>query len=545
MRRRCRSWLSCFFLGVGAAAFGADRRASDFHEPIPLFRTSDRCVACHNGLTAPSGEDISIGIDWRASIMANSARDPYWQASVRRETLDHPESKAQIEDECAGCHMPMARYHAKSEGRKGVVFEHLEAGTETLAKHEALDGVSCSLCHQMSAEKLGEPVTFSGQFIIASPPAGELRAELGPFDIDAGLERIMRSSSGGFRPTKADHIRKSELCASCHTLHTTALGRGGSEIGSLPEQTPYQEWQHSAYANERSCQSCHMPLVPEAVAISRVLGEPRSGMSRHVFVGGNFFMQRMLATYREDLGVVALPAELNAAAHRTVEHLQSSAARVTIGNLAYRQGNLDASVHVQNLGGHKLPTAYPSRRVWLHVLVTDDHGAKVFESGSLNADGSIQGNDNDEDATKFEPHYRTIRRADQVQVFESVLSDAAGQVTTGLLNATGYLKDNRLLPRGFDKRTADSHIAVHGEALDDPAFDDAGSTVTYSIAASGVASPLTIRAELLYQPIGYRWAHNLAPYDAAEPKRFVAYFDSMKSGSAVVLATAEATARQN
>src|SRR5215472_15594504 len=51
------------------------------------FQTSDRCQACHNGLTTPTGEDISIGVSWRSSIMANSGRDPYWMASVRRETI--------------------------------------------------------------------------------------------------------------------------------------------------------------------------------------------------------------------------------------------------------------------------------------------------------------------------------------------------------------------------------------------------------------------------------------------------------------------------
>jgi hypothetical protein len=49
------------------------------------FQTSDRCIACHNGLSTPSGQDVSIGFAWRASIMANSSREPYWQASVRRE----------------------------------------------------------------------------------------------------------------------------------------------------------------------------------------------------------------------------------------------------------------------------------------------------------------------------------------------------------------------------------------------------------------------------------------------------------------------------
>ena len=59
-----------------------------------IFATSDQCMACHNGLRTPSGEDVSIGASWRASMMANSSRDPYWQAGVRREVLDHPAAAA-------------------------------------------------------------------------------------------------------------------------------------------------------------------------------------------------------------------------------------------------------------------------------------------------------------------------------------------------------------------------------------------------------------------------------------------------------------------
>ena len=49
-----------------------------------------------------------------------------------------------------------------------------------------------------------------------------------------------------------------------------------------------------------------------------------------------------------------------------------------------------------------------------------------------------------------------------------------------------------------------------------------------------------MRVELLYQPIGFRWAHNLERYDASEPKRFVGYFNSMSSSSWVVVAMATA-----
>src|SRR5438045_8458774 len=107
-------------VSVTALVFAAERAPL-----VPQFHTSDRCVACHNGLTTASGQDISIGIDWRASIMANSARDPYWQASVRRETIDHPESKSKIEDRCAACHMPIDRYQAKINGQLGTVLAHL------------------------------------------------------------------------------------------------------------------------------------------------------------------------------------------------------------------------------------------------------------------------------------------------------------------------------------------------------------------------------------------------------------------------------------
>ena len=130
-----------------------------------------------------------------------------------------------------------------------------------------------------------------------------------------------------------------------------------------------------------------MPVVDEDVAITKVLGKPRKGVSRHVFVGSNFFMQRMLNRYRADLSVTALPAELSTAADRTVAHLESQSARVSLGAIEIRGGRLQADVSVENLGGHKLPTAYPSRRVWLHLTVRDSGDRKVFESGALNQQG--------------------------------------------------------------------------------------------------------------------------------------------------------------
>jgi len=503
------------------------------------FQTSDRCLACHNGISTPSGEDISIGVNWRTSMMANAGRDPYWMAGVRRETIDHPTAGTLIQDECSICHMPMMRYEARLAGGEGDAFAHLPPDLSKPGDRLADDGVSCSVCHQITDQNFGKRESFVGGFKIDEKAAPGARHVYGQFDVKPGHTTIMKSSST-FQPTEGQHIRSSELCATCHTLLTQALDAQGKVVGELPEQVPYQEWLHSDYKATRSCQSCHMPVVKEDVPITSVFGEPRAGFSRHTFVGGNFFMQRILSRFRNDLSVSALPQEMDAAAVRTVAHLQSETARVSVEGVDVANGRLDARIFVENLGGHKLPTAYPSRRAWLHVTVRDRNGKPVFESGALNPDGSIQGNDNDQDASRFEPHYTEVSRPDQVQIYESVMVGADGTVTTGLLSALRYVKDNRLLPHGFDKRTADKDVAVHGEAEGDMDFSGGGDHIRYSVALGEAPGPFQVEAELWYQPIAYRWAMNLKKYDAMEPRRFVGYYEQTASGSGVILAHAAA-----
>jgi cytochrome c551/c552 len=519
--------------------------AADPQATQPAFQTSDRCVACHNGMLTASGQDYSIGFDWRTTMMANSSRDPYWQAGVRRESVDHPEAQAAIEDECSICHMPITRYGAKVRGHEGKVFAHLPFAADAAEGRQAADGVSCSVCHQISKQRLGTPESFVGGFVVAPPRADGLRPEYGPYPIETGQARIMRSSSEGYHPEQSDHIRSSELCATCHTLITKALGPGGTEIGRLPEQVPFQEWLHSDYKDQRSCQSCHMPEVSEPTPITRVFGVLRRNAARHTFVGGNFFMQRVLTQYRDDLGVAALPHELSAAAEATVGYLETQAARLTLSGVRITGGRLQADVSIENLGGHKLPTAYPSRRAWIHFIVRDRNGAVVFESGALHPDGSIQGNDNDDDATRFEPHYAEVTRPDQVEIYESILGGPSGEVTTGLLTGVRYLKDNRLLPTGFDKRTAEPDIAVIGRAMDDESFTGGGDRVRYTVTLPDSGGPFAVVAELLYQPVGYRWANNLKAYSShAEPARFTRYYDALSGMSAVILAHASGTARE-
>jgi len=534
------SQIHTLFIVIGMAlapvpqALSADDAA--FHT---LFTTSEQCIACHSNLLGPSGADVSIGYTWRASMMANSALDPYWQAGVRREIMDHPELQAAIEDKCSTCHMPMARTQAAARGDSGEIFSHLD-GSFSYADETgmALDGVSCSVCHQIRNDNFGEHESFDGGYVIDVTTPEDERSIYGPYEIESGHQRIMQSAST-FSPQAGTHIQDAELCATCHTLYTNAVDDAGNVVATFPEQMPYREWLHSDFRNEQSCQDCHMPQLEEPTPISSVLGTPREGFSQHVFRGGNAFMLRILNRYRGELGVKALPQELEATARLTEQHLRENTARVSIENASLAGQELVFDVSIENLTGHKLPTAYPSRRVWLHVTVADQSGDVIFESGAARPDGSITGNDNDADGGRYEPHYEQITAADQVQIYEPIMVDYADNVTTGLLYAVKYVKDNRLLPGGFDKTAADEDVAVHGAAGTDPRFVAGGDTVRYRIQTGDDHAAVSVNVRLEFQTIGYRWATNLAAYDAEATNRFVGYYRANAAYSAVTLTTAD------
>ena len=161
-------------------------------------------------------------------MMANSSRDPYWQAAVRREVLDHPAAADAIQDECATCHMPMSRTEARLNGDEGEVFDHLPVTDEgDRSDRLAHDGVACSLCHQITDRNLGTPASFTGGYVV-SPPVHDGSAP----DVRTVQDRARHDDDHAVgdrlssRPRRV-HVRQSELCATCHTLVTKARGPEG------------------------------------------------------------------------------------------------------------------------------------------------------------------------------------------------------------------------------------------------------------------------------------------------------------------------------
>ncbi len=501
-----------------------------------FFSGSGACAVCHANLVDESGADVSIDTFWRSTMMANAARDPYWQASVRGEMLDHPEYQAVIEDKCATCHTPMVRFTVAASGGQGELFDagFLNAAHE---HHDlAIDGVSCTLCHQIEETGFGDVASFSGGFAIDADLRIGARINFGPFAVDQTQADLMQTVSG-FRPVESAHIERSELCATCHTLYTPYVDAEGQIAGEFPEQTVYLEWSNSDYEGDRACQDCHMPAAQGAVELSTTGSPPHSPFAKHFFVGGNAYMLNILRAFGPERELTASSEHFEATIERVMEQLEERTATVEIEDVELSEAQLRAVVYIRSMVGHKFPTGFPARRVWLHMTVRDAGGEIVFESGAAGPDGSIGGNDNDADPAEYEPHYQTIDSPDQVQVYETIVQNTEGQVTTGLLRAAACAKDNRLLPAGFSKSGASDDIAVYGEAVQDEDFLGGGDKVAYRVELNDAQGPFVVVVELLYQSVGYRWAQNLGRHDASETIRFLDYYEAVPNLPVLVAST--------
>lgn len=494
------------------------------------YSGAGQCSTCHDGLQDASGNDVSIVQDWSSSMMANSSRDPYWRAKVVAEMARNPQLQAVLEDGCTRCHAPMANDVARKEGIDLPFTADGLFDDEHALFDQAMDGVSCTLCHQMADDELlGTPEGSSGNFSVAVQQNASQRPAYGPYS-DPVATRMLTQVR--FNPVHGPHLSGSQTCAACHDLRTSADPQlDGSGAHGFPEQMVFSEWQNSIHAmpgeQSRTCQDCHMPEVSGAMQLSSEGGGlPRDGFSRHTFLGANTVMQNMMMQFSDELGIDVPALQFEQSIERNRQFL-STAARVEIVDAVLEQQQLQLVVSVQNLSGHKLPSGFPSRRAYLHLRVSDSDGNTVFESGALNADGSVIGIDADLDSERYEPHYELIESPDQVQVYESIMGDVAEQVTHTLMDATVYLKDNRLLPAGFVKSAAADDIATRGLALDDADFQAGGDEIVYRIPVQEGDS-FSVLVELMYQPLAFGHIQDLfADSTLAEVARFRTLFQAV------------------
>lgn len=503
------------------------------------FVGSGNCAICHSALTGADGQDVSIDTHWRSTMMANAATDPLWQAKVTTEVARHPQLQSVIEDTCARCHMPMAYTQAATTDAAIAMSGQGFNDPANPLHSAAMDGVSCTVCHQIQATNLGTEESFSGKFDIDTSTDAPNRLVFGQFGNPAG--QVMMAFIG-YEPVYGEHVTEAALCATCHTLYTPYLDGEGNIVGTFPEQTPYLEWQHSRFGNGEStpqpCQKCHMPETAEPAIIANRPRhgqlQPREPFNQHHFVGGNTTMLEILKANADELGITATDAQLEATMARVVKQLQTATATMSISEAQVDGDVLTVGLNIETFAGHKFPTGFPTRRTWLHVTVTDASGEIIFESGLPQADGSIAGSATDEDPKAYEPHYDVITSPDQVQIYESMMQNTDGEVTYTLLRAAGYIKDNRLLPQGFDKTTASVDMAPDAVTMADENFVGGGDKITYQVDVKGYTGPFEVTAELLYQSFSYQSIEDIRGEDTPAVETFTRYYDAVDKTPTIV-----------
>jgi len=498
---------------------------------VGVFEPASTCAGCHQSdgsIMQYSGEDVSASTQWRHTVMAHSFNDPYWQAAVEDEAATFPDLAGLIEDKCTSCHAPMAHKHAHQNGSGLDAGGHFRLSAAASQGH-AREGISCTLCHQIQDDgNLGTAASFSGGFSI-DPSAQDI---YGPYASPAGNNMLNQT---GYTPVYGSHTSESALCATCHTLYTDILDADtGLPTGDMfLEQAPYLEWRASDFftgnVNEKQCQACHMP-EPDTGYSTQIATRPgtlaaRTPFMQHLFLGGNTHLLQMLAEYRSELGISNSTTEEDFEQQEEYNRsfLEDQTAELALSaNLSGT--TLTADVEITNKTGHKLPSSYPSRRMWLHITVTDKNGLIAFESGKPDAQGRISTDTarlqsscmaldkpagfNSEAC--YEPHRNLIQRESEVAIFETVLGDTNNTITHTLLRAAGYLKDNRIPPSGFTNSKADAieaQIKASGVSGDTD-FNCIGTvegcgkdTVRYEVDVTTYTGPFDIEAKLYYQSI--------------------------------------------
>ena len=410
------------------------------------FAGSDACVGCHDAsdllnnvpphMTVDIGQPIPTAIgartprhnltpygEWSASPMSRASRDPLFRAQYEAELAEVPSAaRSDTAALCMGCHGPMgarelpelasdpSAFYAWTDGAAPDPKLHKRAEYGGLAR----DGVSCTVCHQIAAKGLGTPETWSGKFYL-EPKHGTIN---GPYDDP--LTRPMKKAIG-MTPTKADHIKDSGLCGSCHALELPVYRSDDPKpVKTAYEQTTFLEWANSAYADPahgKTCAACHMPpvtpptydanglpilgatmatqvaniedasfpFVPNRASAVELQTQTRTSYSRHTLVGLNTITHAMFQQFPSVLGVASvnfgqalslLPPNLLGAQETLT--LADGTVKLDVSPLQLTAGGVAVNVNVTNQAGHKFPSGVGFRRAWLEVKALDRAGKVLW-----------------------------------------------------------------------------------------------------------------------------------------------------------------------
>lgn len=283
-------------LSSGEAAF-ASRSYDDFEKP-------EACYSCH----------VDIYMQWRQAMMSQAYTHHWDEIEYFDLAVAHAEKVPDLKgavDGCNGCHAPLAYLAGNvppprpSEGSR------------------ANEGVSCDLCHTISAIKSDDEYPYNFSYV-SSP--GRIK-----YGTKEGLESPHHVTQ------KLDIYGQAEFCANCHNEK--------NPFGVWVKSTQI-EWLEGPYAKQGvPCHQCHMPKAWGKNA--KMATEDM--VAQHLFNGAH------------DPGKVGGAIEISM--HPTEREVEYD-------------GTVELKVQLFNgKAGHKIPTGSVEDRIlWLHVTAIDQEG---------------------------------------------------------------------------------------------------------------------------------------------------------------------------
>ncbi|MGA8528315.1 MAG: tetratricopeptide repeat protein [Acidobacteriaceae bacterium] len=356
--------------GDGIAMPGNAAVAGSKFIPASEFPDAAYCGHCHQ----------EAYHQWRQALHANSFRTPFYRASVN--LLIHSKG-VEYARHCDSCHNPIA-----------VVSGAMNTGS-SMDRSFDRDGVTCTVCHsiQSVSSKLGNGsyvlgvpavmVDAKGQRIPGMVPDAEILAHL-----DRHSQAVMQ-----------DFYRTPVFCSACHKANLPPQLNHYKWIRAF---TTYDEWQTSKFSQQnpltfytadyKSCQDCHMKQVR---AILPDYGTSHGMIASHRWLAGNTavpFYYGYSEQLKQTIAFLQSGDYLNLDLFALRQNNGSMVA--PLGTTAFQvkpDTTLETWVVVQNknIGHSLLPEVRDLYQAWIQFTVTDAAGAKIYESGFTDPDGTV------------------------------------------------------------------------------------------------------------------------------------------------------------
>jgi hypothetical protein len=192
-------------------------------------------------------------------------------------------------------------------------------------------------------------------------------------------------------------------------------------------------------------------------------------------------------------------------------------AKVEIVSTTKTATTLDVKVRVTNLAGHAFPSGVSFRRAFIDFALFDAANHPLWESGATNKYGVITDGPNGamlpteflergpDGKQQYQPHYQTITKQSQVQVYEELAKNPEGVFTTSFVALFEHTKLNRLQPKGW---RADGPYAKETKpdpnTAKDPDYSNGSGAdnIVYSIPLADIkGTPAAASATVFYQTL--------------------------------------------